>query len=377
MLVSQKRRNFASVNELRRHIELLLLQNDCVIVPDFGGFMAHPVCAHYDEEDRTYLPPTRTLGFNPQLRMNDSLLVQSYAETYDISYPEALRRIEDEVSQLRQQLDEKGSYTLEGLGELQINAEGNYEFQPCTAGILTPEYYGLDAFTFRKLGDMVPLAEQTAEAEPTSDNSTDTTLSDTGQAPALLDFTDGGDDYERAISIKMSWIRNAVAIAAAIVAFFFIATPVANSDLDAVSLSDIKSNIFYRLLPQDTNVVPVQPVEEKTNQPLAKEQENTVSSVPETTSPSKEAVTSKEEKKEPKVSYTIVLASQVKKSNAELYVEQLQKAGYEGARVYINNNIVRVVYGEFKTQAEAYKELNSLHRKQGFEEAWVYKKAEV
>ena len=27
--------------ELARHIEILLLENDCVIVPELGGFIAH------------------------------------------------------------------------------------------------------------------------------------------------------------------------------------------------------------------------------------------------------------------------------------------------------------------------------------------------
>ena len=33
--------NFAVMNELSRHIEILLLSNDCVIVPCFGGCVAH------------------------------------------------------------------------------------------------------------------------------------------------------------------------------------------------------------------------------------------------------------------------------------------------------------------------------------------------
>ena len=37
--------------EIQRHIEILLLDNDCVIVPGFGGFMAHHVAARYDEND--------------------------------------------------------------------------------------------------------------------------------------------------------------------------------------------------------------------------------------------------------------------------------------------------------------------------------------
>ena len=47
--------------------------------------MAHHIEARYDEADGTFLPPLRTLGFNPQLTMNDSLLVQSYIEAYDRS----------------------------------------------------------------------------------------------------------------------------------------------------------------------------------------------------------------------------------------------------------------------------------------------------
>ena len=88
-VISEKSRNFAVVIQLNRHIEILLLANDCVIVPDFGGFITHNVPARYDESDNLFLPPLRTLGFNPQLRMNDSVLVQSYVEAYDISYPSA------------------------------------------------------------------------------------------------------------------------------------------------------------------------------------------------------------------------------------------------------------------------------------------------
>lgn len=64
--------------KLDRHIEILLLENDCVIVPGLGGFVAHHAEASYDENDALFLPPYRTLGFNPVLQMNDSLLVQSY-----------------------------------------------------------------------------------------------------------------------------------------------------------------------------------------------------------------------------------------------------------------------------------------------------------
>ena len=129
--------------ELERHIEILLLNNDCVIVPNFGGFMTHHVEAHYDEEQEMYYPPLRTIGFNPQLTLNDSLLAQSYIDVYDISYPEALQRIDSEVSEVKQHLANEGAYEMSDLGTIFYHHDGSYTFKPCEAGNLTPELYGL------------------------------------------------------------------------------------------------------------------------------------------------------------------------------------------------------------------------------------------
>lgn len=55
------------------------------------------------------MPPLRTIGFNPQLTMNDSLLALSYVEAYDISYPDALSRISEDVREIRAELDINGN----------------------------------------------------------------------------------------------------------------------------------------------------------------------------------------------------------------------------------------------------------------------------
>lgn len=240
--------------QLGRHIEILLLDNDCVIVPDFGGFVAHHVSARYDEDDHSWLPPMRTLGFNAQLRINDSLLAQSYVNAYDISYPEALRRIENEVEELKQLLANEGCYTMDDIGTLTINDEGNYQFEPCEAGILSPAYYGLDACSFVTLKEArgmnvanVALQASTEPVELPQPTSSD--------SPALLDFADNGEpEEEHVIRIKMSWVRNIAAIAAAVIAFFVMATPIANSDLRTRAMSDLKGNLLYKLIPQDTNI---------------------------------------------------------------------------------------------------------------------------
>ena len=358
-----------NVIEIGRHIEILLLANDCVIVPDFGGFVAHHVSARYDETDHTWLPPMRTLGFNPQLRINDSLLAQSYVEAYDISYPEALRRIEDDVEELKYNLENEGCYTINDVGTLIVNAEGNYQFEPCEAGILSPEFYGLGGCQFLSLKDAKD-APQELSASTVAPESASVVSLPTEQ-PSLLEFTDEEDD-DRAIHIKMSWIRNAIAIAAAVVAFFIMATPIANSDLRTRTMSHLQGNLLYKLIPQDTNMTPATPVAETTVAAQAEKKEASE------TIQREESKTTKQEVQPTSASalYCIVLASQVKKSNAENYVEQLKKRGYENAEVYIHKDVVRVIYGSYETESEAYRHLNRLNNKEEFYDAWVYKKVE-
>ena len=77
--------------ELAQHIEVLLLENDCVIVPGFGGFVAHYAPATHVKEENLFLPPTRTIGFNPQLKLNDGVLVQSCNSVTDGELEQATR----------------------------------------------------------------------------------------------------------------------------------------------------------------------------------------------------------------------------------------------------------------------------------------------
>ena len=356
-------RTFAVVIELQRHIEILLLDNDCVIVPDFGGFVAHQVASRYEQDDHMLLPPMRTLGFNPQLRINDSLLVQSYINALDISYPEALRRIESEVDEMKQVLSEKGYYTLEDIGTLRINSDGNIEFEPCEAGILSPEYYGLSACEF-------PTLKDAREARLTGVTTVVPIEAEQPKDPTLLEFIDSEEEKEeRAIQIKLSWIRNAVAVAAAVVAFFLMATPIANSDLGTTAMSNLQGNLLTKLMPKDTNMVPAKPVVEQQK----------VSENPEKSESTDISVKTEKPVAAPDVPsapvFCIVLASQVKLSNAEHYVEQLKARGMKDAEVYIHNHIVRVIYGSYESESEAYRHLNKLNKHDEFAEAWVYKKS--
>ena len=94
--------------ELAQHIETLLLENDCVIVPGFGGFVAHYSPATRIKEENIFLPPTRTIGFNPQLKLNDGVLVQSYMSAYDTSFADASRIVRKGSKRIHRSPHEEG-----------------------------------------------------------------------------------------------------------------------------------------------------------------------------------------------------------------------------------------------------------------------------
>ena len=379
MFISQKSRNFAHVIELDRHIEILLLSNDCVIVPDLGGFMTHHVEAHYDEGDQLFLPPLRTLGYNPQLTMNDSLLAQSYVEAYDLSYPEALRRIEDEVNELKQHIENEGSYELNDIGTLSVNEDGKYLFTPCEAGILTPTLYGLSSFEMKpvKAQTIAITCEEQVATKPAAFVSTPG--EDTPTATEVNNDMEEPEEEERTIVIKMSWIRNTVAVAAAVLAFFLMTTPVSNSESN-LAISNLNSPMIASMTPKDSNIEKIS-IEKKTVQPVAtvtdttvlakKVQKEPVVTKQQPTEKSDSTSNIAESKQSPH--YCIVLASYVSKKNANAFVEELQKKGYKESKVFVRNEVTRVIYGNFKTANDAYNRLQRIQKQKGLEEAWVMK----
>lgn len=364
-----------NVIEINRHIEILLLSNDCVIVPGLGGFMAHHVDAHYDGSDNMFLPPQRTVGFNPQLTMNDSLLVLSYVETYDLSYPEALRRIEDEVSEIKQTLENKGKYEVDNIGVLSLNEDGNLEFAPCEAGILTPELYGLGGF------EMPPLALIPAESCDNSQNQEPEYLqglqaaakvapANNGSNSIFIDEEENEEETAEFISIKKTWIRNVAAACIAIIAFFAFSSPLGTPSI--TQKSQIDTGMLTRIMPKETpNMAKggeLMITDSKIQQPKEpiSTQKNTLSQTP--MAQDNESLTTI-----PATYYSIVLASRVTKRNAAAYTEQLQRKGYKEARVLITDNNVKVIYGNFRTENEAYGTLNKLHGDEAFADGWITK----
>lgn len=329
--IRKKYGNFADVIKIDRHIEVLLLDNDCVIVPGLGGFVAHHANARYDEEDKMFFPPYRTLGFNPLLTMNDSLLAQSYIETYDISYPEAISQIEEEVNSIRHQLNETGVLELNDLGKFLINNEGNLEFEPYESGILTPELYGLNSF---EAGiERHIYASETAHTDNVGSTSTVT--------KARIVSIDRNQQGDKRLSFSIKALREAAVAAVLLTAVILIAFSPGHRN--GLVTQPVKSGVFYNLFDSsDTpNVAPQNILPE----------------------PAPSSVLSPY--------WAIVLASHVTVPNAKMFLKQLNTSGISSAYIYKSQGVVKVLFGKFNTSKEAYDSLRTLRQYDAFKQSWV------
>lgn len=358
--------------ELERHIEVLLLNNDCVIIPNFGGFMVHHVEARYDEKDHIFLPPYRTLGFNPQLKMNDSLLAQSYIEAYDISYPEAIKRIESEVDELNQILDNEGEYELNDIGTLHRNEMGSFDFIPCDAGILTPYLYGLSSFELESLSSIkakrnkeVIEAEKETTNIPAGIQALEKANIFDNQSSLSNNTEDEQQDQEKSIRISISMLRNAAAVAILFVVLMLIPTPLSNKK-DKLIQSELNTSLLYKIIPNDviTEKAGVNPLEKIASKP----QTESAKAVK-----AKEVVEEVNTPKKQETFYTIVLASRITKKNAEAYTESLKNKGLENAEMIAKGAHVKVICGRYESEKEAYKAMNKLNNNPHFADCWVTK----
>lgn len=338
---------------LEKHIEKLMLYNDCVIIPGFGGFVAHHVSASYDATRGVFLPPRRMIGFNQQLKINDSLLAQSYIETYQMSYPDAIRQIERETDEMRQILSEKDNYLFPGIGELTLNTEGHIEFKPFDAGLMTPELYGFGRVEISKL-------HRQAKAETLITND---------------DFADESEKKkEKTITIKVTTLRNTVAACAAAVALVImpmqlhrfgdhinVASPFSGMSLLKKMMP--KSVVTNDVMSKDNKLVTPKTYIPKTKAQLQKESMATESSEPANVAPSQSV-------KQEAGKYCIVLASRVSKKNAEAFVQSLHGNGFKAARVLDGKNI-KVVYGAYQDKTAAQEALRNLSTNKDFKDGWV------
>ena len=361
--------------ELAQHIEVLLLENDCVIVPGLGGFVAHYTPAMRVAEENTFLPPTRIIGFNPQLKMNDGLLVQSYMAVYGTDFSDATRIVDKSVKELLSLLHENGKADLPNIGELRYNIHDAYDFVPYDNKITTPYLYGLDSFEMRELAVLrKPYESKTIPF-----------------APVVREEKKRKYD----IRINPSYLTNAVAMIAIVALFFFFSAPIENTEVVEANYARLlPGELFEQIEKQSLVITPIvvhqqaaakkakasqtglsQSAGKKVVAPVAvKEVKVRRQTAAAPVQPKTETTAAVPVVQPAKTPYHIIIASVGTEKDADAMAQRLIAKGHTGAKAIIGDGKMRVSIQSCATEAEAYRALNKIRQDEAFQNAWVLKR---
>jgi len=148
---------------LANYISDLLYRYECVIIPQFGGFVTNERSAVIDKERERIHPPYKQITFNNHLKNNDGLLANYISSVDKISYDCALNYIKFEVESWMEKLREE-DLELPGLGTFS-SIDGKLQFEPQKKMNYLLSSFGLSSVAAKDL-HASPETEKVVEVEP-------------------------------------------------------------------------------------------------------------------------------------------------------------------------------------------------------------------
>lgn len=321
------------MNRLVSHIEFLLHEHNCVIIPDLGGFVVNSIHSKRNGVS-SYLPPTCELVFNRDLTHNDGLLAESYMAAYDLTFERAMWNIDQDVSKLKQVLRDKSYIDLDKLGSFSVTEDNRFTYKP--GDFVRPKYFGLDDVNLKPL----PQPERIVE-------------------PALADNSNENSDATENNKLRsLKRVGASVAAVAAIVTLLFI-LPVSDT-----TIGKQMANISYEmewLKPKEQRVIPN---ETQTTQP-----ESTV------ITPSVEVVAESEAVDE--IAYYIIMGVFRGEVSASRLIESLKEEGFNSANWLERPERYDVYAASFSNEEDAEAYLKEIHKNYPKHiDAWILERLE-
>jgi cell division septation protein DedD len=133
------------------HLYELLKSNDCVIVPDLGGFIANFQPSRYDPQGDHFSPPSKEIIFSGKLKRNDGLLVNYIGEKEGVGYLEARKIVSEFVSECHYKLGNGERIAFEKIGTLNFDGNDLLVFEAEQGFNIRLDTFGLDSFHFPQL----------------------------------------------------------------------------------------------------------------------------------------------------------------------------------------------------------------------------------
>ena len=309
--------------QIEKHISDLLYRYQCVTVPGFGAFLTETVSAHVIGSASSFFPPKKVVSFNANVKNNDGLLANHVALQEKMSYELAVIKIGDVVNEWTYLLQNRNRVVLKNIGEISVNNEMNWVFEPANTVNYLTDSFGLSSFVSPEITREVLKQEVEALEE---------------KAPII--FTpERKRDY--------SYLKYAAIFVTMLGAGGFGYKTYYDQQIETKTLA-VQKNVQEKVqqqIQEATFVIsaPVEAVELSVAAPV-----------------------------EEKMPYHLVAGAYRSEENANKAITELKAAGFENAKMLSMNkhNLYPVVYGSFKNLNEAQTERKNIQKSHNAE-AWL------
>ena len=136
------------IDLLAKMVKEVVLDHDSVTLPGVGCFITELVPAAFADRGYTILPPYRRLYFSPK-QGEDTLLVDFYAKSNDISKADANRILTDFLAEMKEVLKVRKTIVLPGLGRLRATRENHFFFVADEDLDIYPSGFGLQPISLK------------------------------------------------------------------------------------------------------------------------------------------------------------------------------------------------------------------------------------
>ena len=130
--------------KISHHIFNLLQEHNCVIVPNFGAFVARNISAKISRDGSRIYPPNKEITFNKSLIKSDGLLINRISSDENISYEMANDKLSNWVIKSHKKISKQGYIEIKNIGSISLENE-KYIFTPSQNSIFLKSSYGLNS----------------------------------------------------------------------------------------------------------------------------------------------------------------------------------------------------------------------------------------
>lgn len=136
------------IDLLSKMVKELILDQDRVVLPGLGSFVAEVVPSTFSDKGYTINPPYRRLFFRSKPDEGDDL-TSFYASSNNVELDLADRIIKEFVSELKSVLHEKKTVVFPGLGRLRATKENHVFFVADESLDIYPAGFGLEPISLK------------------------------------------------------------------------------------------------------------------------------------------------------------------------------------------------------------------------------------